>query len=92
MRIFLCLLAGFYCSLISAQSLQYTVSKDNTSKYHSIQEVLNIIPSGNKAAIKIYLKSGVYNEVVVVDASKSNITLIGEDVNNTIINLITTLV
>ena len=76
----------FGVPLLSAQTIQYTVAKDNTSKYHSIQEVLNIIPSGNKAAVKIYIKSGVYNEVVVVDASKSNITLIGEDVNNTIIN------
>lgn len=76
----------FGVPLLNAQTIDYTVAKDNTSKYHSIQEVLNIIPSGNKAAVKIYIKSGVYNEVVVVDASKSNITLIGEDVNNTIIN------
>ena len=81
----------FFCFLLSvtylsAQSFQYIVSKDNSSKYHSIQEVLNAIPSGNTNPVKIFVKAGVYHEVVVVDASKSNITLIGEDVNTTIIN------
>jgi pectinesterase len=86
MRILLCLLAGFYCSHLSAQSLHYTVSKDNSSKYHTIQEVLNKIPSGNTQPIKIFIKKGVYNEVIIIDASKSNITFIGEDVDQTIIN------
>ena len=86
MRILLCLLASCFSFYLSAQSFQYTVSKDNSSKYHSIQEVLNAVPSGNTKPVKIFVKAGVYNEVVVVDASKSNITLIGEDVNTTVIN------
>ena len=86
MRILLCLLASCFSFCSSAQSFEYTVSKDNSSKYHSVQEVLNAIPSGNTKPVKIFVKAGVYNEVVVVDASKSNITLIGEDVNTTVIN------
>ena len=86
MKLILLFFASFFSSFLSAQSFQYTVSKDKSSKYHSIQEVLNAIPSGNTKPVKIFVKAGVYNEVVVVDASKSNITLIGEDVNTTIIN------
>ena len=86
MKLILIFFAGFFSSFLSAQSFQYTVSKDKSSKYHSIQEVLNAIPSGNTKPVKIFVTAGVYNEVVVVDASKSNITLIGEDVNTTIIN------
>jgi pectinesterase len=86
MRILLCLLASCFSIHLSAQSFQYTVSKDNSSKYQRIQDVLNAIPSGNTKPVKIFVKAGVYNEVVIVDASKSNITLIGEDVNTTIIN------
>jgi pectinesterase len=86
MRILLCLLASCFSIYLSAQTFNYTVSKDKSSKFHSIQEVLNAIPSGNTKPVKIFVKAGVYNEVVIVDASKSNITLIGEDVNTTIIN------
>jgi len=63
----------------------YIVSKDLSSKFHSIQEVLNLIPSGNTKPVSIYVKKGEYREVITVDASKSNITLIGESELNTII-------
>jgi pectinesterase len=63
----------------------YIVGKDNASKYHSIQEVLNMIPSGNTKPVKIFVKQGVYREVITVDASKSNILLVGENEDNTII-------
>lgn len=63
----------------------FIVSKDQSTKFHSIQEVLNLIPSGNSKKVNIFVKKGVYNEVITVDASKSNITLIGEDEMTTII-------
>ena len=71
----------------TASKLKYDfiVSKEKNAKYHSIQEVLNLIPSGNKQPVRIFIKNGVYNEIVTVDASKSNILLVGEDENNTII-------
>lgn len=63
----------------------YVVGKDSKSKYHSIQEVLNLIPSGNTKPVSIYVKQGIYKEVITVDASKSNILLVGESEDNTII-------
>ena len=63
----------------------YVVGKDSKSKYHSIQEVLNLIPSGNTKPVSIYIKQGIYKEVITVDASKSNILLVGESEDNTII-------
>ncbi len=63
----------------------FVVSKDHSSKYQSIQQVLNLIPSGNIKPVSIFVKKGIYEEVIVVDASKSNITLIGEDEKNTIV-------
>ncbi len=79
----------FCCSQVMAQtnniSYDYVVAKDNTTPYHSVQGVLNLIPSGNLKPIRIFIKKGIYKEVVTLDASKSNITLVGEDENNTII-------
>ena len=67
-------------------NFDFIVSKEKNAFYHRIQDVLNTIPSGNVKPIRIFIKNGVYNEVVVVDASKNNITLIGEDATKTIIN------
>jgi pectinesterase len=86
MRLLLIGLLLLCSAIVFGQPYQYTVSKDNSSKYHTIQEVLNKIPSGNTKPIKVFIKKGVYDEVVIIDASKSNITLIGEDVDQTIIN------
>jgi pectinesterase len=63
----------------------YIVGQDSASKYHTIQEVLNKIPSGNTQPVKIFVKQGIYREVITVDASKSNILLVGENEDNTII-------
>ncbi len=68
-----------------AKQYDYVVAKDNSSVHHSIQEVLNLIPSGNIKPVRIFIKNGVYQEVVTVDASKSNIILVGESEDNTII-------
>ena len=69
----------------SINKFDYIVGKDTASKYHTIQEVFNMIPSGNTKPVKIFVKQGVYREVITVDASKSNILLVGENEDNTII-------
>ena len=75
--------AGFAQKNIN--KFDYIVGQDNASKYHTIQEVLNLIPSGNTKPVKIFVKQGIYREVITVDASKSNILLVGENEDNTII-------
>lgn len=62
-----------------------TVAKDGSGDYKKIQDALDAIPSGNDKPITIKIKNGVYKEVVVVDARKNFISLIGEDKNNTIL-------
>lgn len=64
----------------------YVVAKDNSSKYHSIQEVIHLIPVGNSKPVRIYIKKGVYEEVVKIDSNQHHIILIGENEDNTIIN------
>ena len=78
-------LAQFGISQSKPFKYDYVVGKDSKSKYHSIQEVLNLIPSGNTKPVNIYVKNGIYKEVITVDASKSNILLVGESEDNTII-------
>ena len=86
-RILWLLILIINCKLLHAQNnlntFDFVVSNDGSTPYSSLQEVLNQIPSGNLRPYKIFIKKGVYQEVITIDASKSKITLVGENENNT---------
>ncbi len=84
-NLFLCSLITFSTLAQSSKKYDIIVSKNGNSKFTSVQSALNSIPSGNSKPIKILIKKGIYKEVITVDASKSNITLIGEGPNETIL-------
>jgi pectinesterase len=72
-------------SVASTAQQRITVAKDGSGQYNSVQAALDAVPEGNAKTITIYIKKGIYKEVVVVDARKSFITLIGEDKEKTIL-------
>ncbi|MEK5444063.1 MULTISPECIES: pectate lyase [unclassified Fredinandcohnia] len=61
------------------------VAKDGTGDYATIQAAIDAIPANNTTPITIFIKNGVYKEVVTVPNNKPFITMIGEDPVNTII-------
>ena len=70
-------------NVVSAQ--KFTVAKDGSWKYKTIQAALDAVPSNNKKQVVIKIKPGVYNEVITVDATKKFVTFKGEDKDKTII-------
>ena len=68
-----------------AQTKKWTVAKDGSGKYKTVQEALNAVPEGNKKPVTISIKNGVYKEVIIVDATKSFVRLIGENKDKTIL-------
>ena len=83
----LLLLLCFVCSL-SAKS-QYattiTVSKDGNGDYASIQAALDATKSFPDQHISIFIKDGIYTEKVRVYPWNTNLSIIGESRENTII-------
>lgn len=61
------------------------VAADGSGQYTAVQAALNAVPEGNDQPITIYVKKGTYREVVIVDATKNFIRLVGEDKNKTIL-------
>lgn len=61
------------------------VAKDGSGTYTTVQAALDAVPEGNTDPVTIHIKKGIYKEVVTVDARKSNIRLIGEDKDKTIL-------
>lgn len=86
MKRLLILLLFFFCVVCSSAQRKMIVDQDGKGKYKSLQAALDAIPSNSKKQTIIYLKKGIYKEKIVVDATKNNITLIGEDKVNTIIS------
>ncbi|MBQ0056248.1 MAG: DUF1460 domain-containing protein [Bacteroidales bacterium] len=69
-----------------AQCYDLVVAKDGSGDYTCIQEAINAIrdykPEGRQ---RILVRNGIYEEKVIVPSYKSNISLIGESVDSTIL-------
>jgi len=71
---------------MEAQNFDLVVAKDGTGNYTTIQDAVNAIrdykPEGRQ---RILVRKGVYEEKVIIPAYKTNITLVGEDRDSTIV-------
>ncbi|RZK42595.1 MAG: pectin esterase [Pedobacter sp.] len=61
----------------------FTVAKDGTGDFKTIQEAVNGVRDWSEVQVPIYVKKGVYREKLVIPAQKSRISLIGEDKDET---------
>lgn len=64
---------------------RFTVATDGSGDFTTVQAALDAIPAGNDQPFTVFIRKGVYREVVVVDARKNFVRLIGEDKNRTIL-------
>lgn len=62
-----------------------TVAKDGNGNFKTIQEAINSIRDLSQVEVTIFIKSGLYNEKLVIPSWKTHISLIGESNKNTII-------
>lgn len=87
MKKHLFLFAAILCAAVAqAQPYDIVVAQDSSGNFTSIQEaVMSVRDYRPEGETKIFIKKGVYREKLVIPAFKTNITLIGEDVNETVI-------
>ena len=72
-------------NVVAFAQKKIVVAQDGSGDYTTVQEALNAVPAGNKKPVKIKVEKGIYKQVVIVDATKNFISLIGEDKDNTIL-------
>ncbi|HEX6332654.1 MAG TPA: pectinesterase family protein, partial [Flavisolibacter sp.] len=74
------------CSFVGiSQQQNMIVACDGSGTYRTVQEALNAVPEGNSKPVTIYVRNGVYREVIIVDATKHFVRLVGEDPVKTIL-------
>ncbi len=61
-----------------ADSTRLVVSGDGTGDFSTVQGAIDFIPDRNPKRVTIFIKNGVYEEIVYF-RNKSNITFLGED-------------
>lgn len=87
------LLTTFFSSSVTAQTSSpdrykyvFTVAKDGSGDYTKIQDAIDAMRVYPLAVITLYIKNGVYNEKIELPANNTDVTFIGESVENTIIS------
>ncbi len=78
----------FFGQFLLAQNAPYitiTVAQDESGQFTSIQKAINSVRDLGPSEALIKIKSGIYNEKIVIPSSKHLITIEGEDKENTII-------
>jgi len=82
--VILCILS--LCSgFTQQQQFDFIVSQASKSQIKTVQAALDKAPAGSEKPIRIFIKKGIYRELITVDASKKNIVLIGESKDSTIL-------
>jgi pectinesterase len=69
----------------STLSPDLVVAQDGSGDYLTVQAAIDAAPSNSQTETVIWIKSGVYREKILVPASKTHLTLLGESVDSTII-------
>ncbi|XP_071701737.1 putative pectinesterase/pectinesterase inhibitor 24 [Rutidosis leptorrhynchoides] len=62
------------------------VAKDGSGKYKIISDALKAVPKKSKKRFVIYVKKGVYNENVQIEKSMTNVMIIGDGMESTIVS------
>jgi pectinesterase len=78
----------FSISFVDAQSdIQYkiVVAQNDSADFSSIQEAIDASKAFPPKPITIFIKNGIYREKVRIPSWNTNLSLVGEDVENTII-------
>jgi pectinesterase len=63
----------------------FTVSPDGSGNFKTIQEAINAVRDLSQVQVTIKIKKGIYNEKLTIPSWKTNIALVGEEKENTII-------
>lgn len=73
----------FINTLFVFAQIKKTVAQDGSGDFITVQAAIDAVPNNNNSVIFIYIKKGIYKERITIKKSKTFITFIGENVENT---------
>jgi pectinesterase len=86
MRLLIIVFISFITTVTSfAGVFDMIVDASGSGDYTTIQAAFNAVPDDDSERTLIFVASGTYTEKVVLDASKDNVSLIGENIDSVVI-------
>jgi pectinesterase len=79
------LLCFFLPLVLFAKTNELVVAKDGSGQFSTVQAAFDAVPTGNKNAVTIHIRNGVYKEKLFLDSTRKHVTLKGEDKFKTIL-------
>ena len=76
---------AFFCIVSAMAQKKIVVAQSGPADFRSVQKALDAVPPGIDIPYFIYIKKGIYQEPIIVDARKNFIHLIGEDKDSTVL-------
>ena len=67
------------------ESTDFIVAQDGSGDFTKVQQAIDAVPDFRNNETVIYIRNGTYKEKLVLATSKTNVTFIGEDAEETII-------
>ncbi|WP_340111372.1 pectinesterase family protein [Maribellus mangrovi] len=83
-RLIILILIIWSCTLGFASD--FVVAKDGSGDFITVQEAIDAVPDFRKNRTVIFIKEGTYKEKLVLAASKTNVTFLGENLDKTILS------
>ena len=83
--------AILFCGLVAGKSSaaeadrkpDVVVAADGSGDVKTLKEALSRVPTNNRERFVIFIRRGIYNEQITVAASKGNLSLLGENAEET---------
>ena len=66
-------------------SYDFVVAADGLGDFRTVQAAIDAVANLSEERTRIFIRAGVYKEKITLPASRSNVTLIGEDAGTTIL-------
>jgi pectinesterase len=76
---------GVYSPLHSQATYDFVIARDGSGNFKTIQEAITACRDYAERQYVIFVKNGVYNEKLLIPTWKTRITIVGQDVDSTII-------
>lgn len=87
--IFLCMIVSqsFFAQTSKHKKNKYNfvVAQDGSGDYKTVQEAFDAVPKLKSERSVIFVKNGIYKQVITLETDKNNVTLIGEDVDKVVL-------
>lgn len=75
----------FTPTALFSQTVRITVDKSGKADYTTVQAAINAVKESSETITEIFIKNGVYKEKIRIPESKSNVHLVGESLEGTVL-------